>query len=273
VSTRQWREFPGRLLIAVLLIGSVACGATSQARRPSPSLLPAAPVAQRDVDFDLTNVDPTTLCFDAAVLPSGFAADGGGVVDTADAIAMSPDPTRTAQDNAGWGRVTGAYRQWTLKVADTPTKQQSLTQSSSAQATQQEQIHAEATKALYVSTLCTVDFYQHTIGAHQAFAGSHQDFGIPIIGSTQTALADPHLGAESRAYVADGAGFGGAAVTFRTGNVVVVVSVSALCEPAGCSSKDVPLGQEAVRLATVVLGTVNARLGTGASVTPTAGAP
>jgi len=229
-------RFAGAIVGAILLVGAIACGNSSS---PAPGGAAATPVAtDSDVDFALAGVDPSHLCFDASSLPAGFAPDGASVLDIPSAAtAINADPDHGAQDLQAWSYVTGAYSQWAL----------------SGEAAQT-QVAAQTTR--YISAMCFIEFFQHTTGAHQAFAATHDEElrEIPA-GVSSTTLhqgKSPGIGVESVSYEADLSGIESVDVTFRSGNVVSRLSVTGVCRTGGCAELLKQLEPEAARLATLV---------------------
>jgi hypothetical protein len=254
---RRCARFAGPLAGLVLLVGVVACGKDASSNTAPAGAVATIVATPVDVDFSVTGVDPSRLCFDASTLPANFVADGDGVVSSVtDAAAGSGDPAQRAKDLTAWGYVTGAYRQWSFSAPSAQTKQQQQTLPTGTVTALRTAEAGERQSTPYVGALCQLSLFQHVDGAHQAFASMRAN-----LKSMQPA-ADPHaglrdgdptsVGNESASFFADASGHGSDIVVFRTGNVVGEAWVDYVCDQQACSSTGKRLEPEAVRLATLM---------------------
>ena len=177
-------------------------------------------------DYLLQEVDPADLCFDASALPENYGNHGHGLLDNARMVQSYAGDDRQLADEFAqrfqeWGFVTGYFWQW---AEDS-----------------EEEARQEIEAAPFFFGSCTVELYQDSQGAGEAFATLSEEvrfLGVPL-GPERTSrdIEGPTIGSESREFVAEAGVLRSHILIFRTrnviGRVVVVDGIGGGDEPVG----------------------------------------
>jgi hypothetical protein len=87
---------------------------------------------EADVDYDVTDLDPASLCFDASALPESFVSDGEIPLDNATAAEVYADyspelEAEIAAQYETWGRLSGHESAWAFAAPSALTKEDEQT--------------------------------------------------------------------------------------------------------------------------------------------------
>lgn len=183
--------------------------------------------------FVVEGADLSVLCPNPTALAGGFTLSGQGVADNEVAAQRVADPQRRLAEYESWGRVTGYFSQWTYVSPSALTEEELSRMTEEEAAAARERARQEALANPFLAATCSVELYENTDGAHQAFsvqaAEARNPSGDAASGDAPgvSEHPDPKVGDESIKIVYRYPTFSMFVITFRARNVIGSVSVVA----------------------------------------------
>jgi hypothetical protein len=214
------------VIAALLAMAGLACGWVGGSSDDDGGGVDEGP------DFVVENVDPSPFCPDATVLSDGFKPGASGLADNELAAQQAADPQRRLEDYGSWGRVMGAYAQWSYVAPGTLSDEELAQLSEAEKAAYRERIAQAARENPFLAATCSVELYETGEGARRAFESVTEESRNPPPDAQNFTPAvsdrgEPAIGNQAVDLVYRYPTFNVFILIFRQRNVVASISVVA----------------------------------------------